>query len=78
MAGNFSSSGQYQNSVCVGQLADGKTRLVNPRRFSFEQWTNWPKAWRLDSQAVFFNSDSLGRPDIFKQPIEGREVVALA
>lgn len=67
-----------QNSVYVGQLADSNTRLKDPRRFSFEQWTNWPSGWTLDSQAVFFNSDSRGRPDIFQQPIGGRAVVALA
>ena len=68
----------YQNSVYIGQLADGGTRLANPRRFSFEQWTNWPTAWSRDSQAVFFNSDSAGRSDIFKQPVDAQDVVALA
>jgi WD40 repeat protein len=68
----------YQNSVYVGQLEENGTRLENPRRFSFEQWTNWPTGWSRDSQAVFFNSDSRSRPDIFEQPIGGRDVVPLA
>jgi len=69
---------QHQNSVYIGQLDGSDDRLVNPRRFSFEQWTNWPTGWSRDSQTVFFNSDSLGRPDVFRQPIEGRVVEALA
>jgi Tol biopolymer transport system component len=67
----------YLNSVYVGELSDGGTRLRNARRFSSEQWTNWPTGWTRDSQAVFFNSDSNGRPDIYRQPMDGREAVHL-
>jgi len=67
----------FQNNVHVGELAENRTRLTNARRFSFEQWTNWPTAWSRDSQTVFFNSDSPGHPDIFKQAVAGRDVVAL-
>ncbi len=69
---------QYQNSVYVAQLDGNGTRLANPRRFSFEQWTNWPTGWSADSHAVLFNSDRLGRPDIFKQSLERRDAEALA
>ena len=68
----------YQNSVYVGQLEDNGTRLANPRRFSFEQWTNWPTGWSSDGQTVFFNSDREEHEDIFQQPVVGREVLALA
>jgi Tol biopolymer transport system component len=68
----------YQNSVYVGQLEENNSRLTNPRRFSFEQWTNWPTGWSRESAAIFFNSDREGRPNIFRQPIGGSEVRALA
>jgi hypothetical protein len=68
----------YQNSVYVGQLEDNGTRLANPRRFSFEQWTNWPTGWSSDGQTVFFNSDREEHEDIFQQPVVGRDVLALA
>lgn len=69
---------QYQNSVYIGELQAEGTQVVRPRRFSFEQWTNWPTGWSRDSEAVFFNSDSRGLPDVFKQAVDGRHVVALA
>jgi Tol biopolymer transport system component len=68
----------YQNSVYVGQLVENANRLVNPRRFSFEQWSNWPTGWNRESQAVFFNSDRAGRQEILQQPIAGRDPAAVA
>lgn len=68
----------YQNSVYVGQLEENATRLVNPSRFSFEQWTSWPTGWNRESKAVFFNSDRAGRQEILQQPISGRDPTALA
>lgn len=67
----------YQNSVYIGQLEENGARLVSPRRFSFEQWTNWPTGWSRDGQAVFFNSDRESRLDIFRQPLGGRDVVMM-
>ena len=68
----------FQNTVYVGELKENDTRLTNPRRFLFEQWTNWPTGWSRDGQAVLFNSDSTGQSEIFKQPIAARNVEALA
>lgn len=62
---------QYRNNVYVGDLEENGARLTSPRRFSFEQWTNWPTGWTRDSQAVFFNSDRDGKTNIFQQPIGG-------
>jgi hypothetical protein len=67
----------YQNSVYVGRLAENGARLVDPRRFSFEQWTNWPTGWSRESTAVFFNSDRAGRQEVLQQPVAGRDASAL-
>jgi Tol biopolymer transport system component len=67
----------YQNSVYVGRLAENGARLVDPRRFSFEQWTNWPTGWSGESTAVFFNSDRAGRQEVLQQPVAGRDASAL-
>jgi WD40-like Beta Propeller Repeat len=67
----------YQNSVYVGELQDNATRLVNPKRFSFEQWTNWPTGWSHDGTAVFFNSDRNGRKQILRQSVGGGEALSL-
>lgn len=67
----------YQNSVSLGRLEENGTRLVDPRRFSFEQWTNWPTGWSRESQAVFFNSDRAGRQEVLQQPAAGRDASAL-
>jgi Tol biopolymer transport system component len=68
----------YQNSVYMGELDDNGTRLTHARRFSFEQWTNWPTGWSENSRAVFFNSDRDGHPDIFEQTMAARDVRRLA
>ena len=67
----------YQNSVYVGRLAENGARLVDSRRFSFEQWTNWPTGWSRESLAVFFNSDRAGRQEVLQQPVAGRDASAL-
>ena len=68
----------YQNNVYVGQLEDKGKRLTHRNRVSFEQWTNWPTGWSLDSQAVFFNSDRNGHLNVFEQKIGTGDLRALA
>jgi len=67
-----------QNNTYVGQLEDNGTRLARPKRFSYEQWTNWPTGWTRDSRAILFNSERHGALDIFRQGTDTGEVQALA
>jgi len=68
---------RHQNNVYLGQLEGNGTRLTQSKRFSFEQWTNWPTGWTRDSRAILFSSDRHGELDLFQQEIDEKEMQAL-
>jgi eukaryotic-like serine/threonine-protein kinase len=60
-----------RSGVYVGDLEAGRTRLrAPPRRFTLNEYNNWPTAWAPDSKAIFFYSDRSGKYDIYKQALD--------
>jgi len=59
--------GTYYQPIFVADLADNGNRLVNPHRFTQDQYINMQVGWTPDSQEVFFTSDRGGTYGIYRQ-----------
>lgn len=60
-----------QHSAYLGDLRDGRTKLVGVRRFNFGIGReDFPRAWTPDSQAVLLDSNRTGHWEIFKQALD--------
>ena len=63
--------GTYYQPLFVAELADDGTRLINPRRFTEDEYINMPVGWTADSREVIFTSDRGGSYGIYRQRLDG-------
>jgi Tol biopolymer transport system component len=61
-----------QNTIFVGDFERWPPRILNTRRFTLDERTNYAHAWTADSRAVIFESDRNGNFDLFKQYLDRR------
>ena len=61
-----------QNTIFVGDFERSPPRIMNTRRFTLDERTNYAHAWTADSRAVIFESDRNGNFDLFKQYLDRR------
>lgn len=73
-AGFHRSFGPY---VYVGDLQPGNARLINSRRLTLEDTTDFPHAWTPGNAAVLFESARRGNYDLFVHRIGQRNAEAL-
>ena len=59
-----------QNTIFVGDFERSPPRIVNTRRFTLDERTNYAHAWTSDSRAVIFESDRNGNFDLFRQYLD--------
>jgi serine/threonine protein kinase/Tol biopolymer transport system component len=57
------------DAVYLGNLKLGAHKF-NPRRLTFDQWSNWPSDWTRDSKAVLYHSFRSDRSAILNQRID--------
>jgi Tol biopolymer transport system component len=62
--------GHARDDVYVGELKENGARLEVPKRFTVSESVDYPWAWSFDSKAIFFDSDRMGRRQIFKQSLD--------
>ena len=67
-----------QDDVFVGELLDGGRLLGNPLRLTLDDRDDLPEGWTRDGQAVVFQSDRSGTPDLFAQGLDERIARELA
>jgi eukaryotic-like serine/threonine-protein kinase len=61
--------GNYRTSIFIGDLANNGTRLLNPHRFTTDEYWNTPLCWTADSRALIFSSDRGGNLQIYRQAL---------
>jgi eukaryotic-like serine/threonine-protein kinase len=62
--------GHARDDVYVGELKENGAKLEVPKRFTVSESIDYPSAWSHDSKAIFFDSDRMGRRQIFKQSLD--------
>jgi serine/threonine protein kinase len=62
--------GHARDDIYVGELKENGARLEVPKRFTVSESVDYPSAWTHDSKAIFFDSDRMGRRQIFKQQLD--------
>jgi serine/threonine protein kinase/Tol biopolymer transport system component len=62
--------GTYYQPIFAADLADNGNRVVNPRRFTEDEYINMPVGWTPDSREVFFTSDRGGTYGIYRQAFD--------
>jgi Tol biopolymer transport system component len=64
--------GTSHESIFVGELTNNGTRLLNPRRLTVDDYSDFPLAWMPDSDQVIFSSmRTQVRRQIYSQALDG-------
>jgi eukaryotic-like serine/threonine-protein kinase len=63
--------GTSHESIFVGDLTKNGSRLLNPRRLTMDDYSDFPLAWMPDSGRVIFSSLRTNARQIFTQALDG-------
>src|SRR5262249_32816385 len=64
--------GESHMTCYVAELAEGNSRIHNPRHFPLTEGSDGTVDWTADSSAVFFVSNRLGKYGIYKQALDAQ------
>ena len=70
--------GHGWGDIYVGEVKENGTRLDSPRRLTSSDSANFPFSWTRDSGTILFNSNRMGRFQIFKQRLDADHIELLA